>query len=83
MTNDAQALLSRRRFKVRRDRIEVGIRRPWATDREVLAAIFELAFAQVVRHVDEMQLVRDIRLFKQRAKPDALFLRVAGEIEHD
>ena len=47
--------------------------------RKVLAAILELAFAYVAGPVDEMQLVLDIRLFKRSPKPDALFLRVAGE----
>ena len=49
----------------------------------MLAAILELAFAYVVGPVDEMQLMLDIRLFKQSPKPDALFRCVAGKIEHD
>ena len=83
MTNDVEVLLSRRRFKVSRDRIEFGIRRPRTTRQKVFAAIFELTFADIVGHIYEMKLMRDIRLFTQRAKPGSLFLRVAGEIEHD
>ena len=83
MTNDVEALLSSRRFKVCRDRIERGIRRPRTTHRKVFAAIFELTFAEIARCVDEMKLMRDISSLKQRAEPDSLLLRVAGEIEYD
>ena len=78
MTNDVEVLLSRRRFKESRDRVEFGIRRPITATRKVLAAILELAFEYVVEPVDEIQLMRDVRLLKQRAKPGSLFLRVAG-----
>ena len=78
MTNDVEVLLRSRRFKVSRDRIEFGIRRPRTTRRKVFAAIFELTFADIIRHIYEMKLMRDNGLFKQRAKPGSLFLRVAG-----
>ena len=68
---DVQALLRGARFKVRRDRVEFGIRRPQTSDRKVFTAIFELTFSKIVRCVDEMKFVRHIRLLKQRAKPYA------------
>ena len=68
---DVQALLRSARFKLRRDRVEFGIRRPQTSDRKVFTAIFELTFSNIVRRVDEMEFVRHIHLLKQRPKPYA------------
>ena len=43
MTNDAKALLRSARFKLRRDRVEFGIRRPVTATRKVLVATPERA----------------------------------------
>lgn len=53
------------------------------TNGKVLAVIFELTFAEIIRHIDEMKFMRDIGMLKQRPKPGSLFLCVAGEIEYD
>src|SRR5215467_10675209 len=83
MINDIEALVFGRRLKERCDGVELRLRGPGSAGEEVLASFLELALAQRVRGVDEVQLMPGVRAFEDRAEPGPLCLRIAGEVEDD
>lgn len=65
------------------DSVELGLRRPGSARTQASASLGELTFAQVVRGVQEVQFVLDIRALEHMAEPPTLRLRVTGKVEND
>ena len=83
MPNDIEVFVGCRGLKICRDRLEVGIRRPFRARGKVFATFSKLTLAHIVRGIDEVQLVFCPRLLKQLPEPGPLVPGVAREIEDD
>jgi hypothetical protein len=83
MTNDIELLIVGGRLKVRRDCIELHIRGPGSAIRQRSAALFQLALAEIIGHVDKVQFMFNAGAFKERSKPLTLYSSIARKVEHD
>src|SRR5215475_7630702 len=72
MPDDVEVFIHRRRLEVRGDRFELRIGGPRRASRQALAPQPELALAQGVGRVDEVQLVADVHALQDSTEPCAL-----------
>ena len=81
MTNDVEVLVFGRRLEVRRDRIELSVRGPGRARGQTFAPVSQLALAEIIGSVDEVQLMLDVGALEELSKPLTLSSGVAGKIE--
>ena len=81
MTNDVELFIFSRRLKVRCDCIELNVCGPSRAGRQSCASLSQLAFTEIIRRVDEVQLVFDVGAFKDLSKPLTLNSSVSRKIE--
>ena len=81
MTNDVESLIFGRFLKVHRDGIELGIRRPGRAGGQTCASLFQLALAEIIGCINEVQFMINLRAFKYLSKPLTLNPRVTQKIE--
>ena len=82
VSNDIEVLIIRGRLKIRCDCIELGIlRSPGRANRESCASLSQLAFTEIIRHVDEVEFMLDVCAFNDLSKPLPLNSSVARKVE--
>jgi len=81
MTNDIEFFIISGCLKIRCDCIELGVCGPGGTSRESFASLSQLAFTEIIRHIDEVQFMLDVGAFNDLSKPLTLISSVARKIE--
>jgi hypothetical protein len=70
-------------LEVRRDRIELSVRGPGGARGQTCASLPQLALAEIIRSIDEVQLMLDVGALEELSKPPTLRSGIAGKIEDD
>ena len=81
MTNDVELLIFSGHLEIRCDCIELSVRGPGRARGQTFASVSQLALAELIGSVDEVQLMLDVGALEERSKPLTLSSGVAGKIE--
>jgi hypothetical protein len=83
MTNDVEFLIFTGRLEVRCNGIELCVGGPGRAGGKCFTSLPQLALAEIIRSVYEVQFVLDVGALKEVSKPLALSSGVAGKVEND